>query len=429
MNQKNENQEQNPPAKEPQQESVLKDSIDYGTVYGLEAGLESGMQKGIRSGLREGIANSLINGAEEAVCDILSDEIPPAQDPPSGEEPDPAAEKNKKLRKRLIFWGKLLVIMIVLVWIGFRLHQSWNEISKYEWNLQYPWLIAACLIYLLAFFPAALFWYFSLNWMGQKPGFFQAIYAFYASQLGKYLPGKAMVVIIRSAMVCGEKVRTSIAAVCVFYETLTMMATGAFLSSLIVMIWFREHWFYSLMAFGAMILSGLPLIPPVFIQILHFLRIGKGDPLVGESLRSITWRSLAVGFGLMSLLWVLFGISLWAAIQGLGIVPCDFLGNLPRYISVTALAIVLGFAVPISPGGLGIREAVLAILLIPYFELILQLPDNANISVRAENLALIVSLEQRILSIIAELLLVFLFFTISMIHSIRKRNEKRNGSD
>lgn len=403
-------------------ESVLKDSVDYGVLYGLESGLESGLKNGMQSGIKEGVAESVINGLEEAASDILVDDLPPDQDPSSDTPPDPAIQKKKLLRKRLIFWGKLLVIVLVLGWIGFRLHQSWNEISKYNWELHIPWLILASLIYLIAFFPAALFWYLSLNWMGQKPGFFQAIYAFYASQLGKYLPGKAMVVIIRSVMVGGEKVRTSIAAVCVFYETLTMMATGAFLSSLVVMIWFREHWFYSLLALGAMIMSGLPLIPPIFIHILHFLRIGKKDPQLAESLHSITWRSLLVGFGLMSLLWILFGISLWAAIQGLGIVPGEFLINLPRYISVTALAIVLGFAVPISPGGLGIREAVLSLLLIPYFELILQLPDNAAVHLRAENLALIVSLEQRILSIVAELILVFLFFVISILQK-RIRNE------
>lgn len=128
----------------------------------------------------------------------------------------------------------------------------------------------------------------------------------------------------------------------------------------------------------------------------------------------------------MTLLWILFGISLWAAIQGIGIVPGEFLANLPRYISVTALAIVLGFAVPIAPGGLGIREAVLSILLIPYFDMILTLPENNAVHVQADTLALIVSLEQRIISIIAELSLVAFFFLFRMIPYYVTRTNKSN---
>ena len=93
--------------------------------------------------------------------------------------------------------------------------------------------------------------------------------------------------------------------------------------------------------------------------------------------------------------------------------------NIPRFISVTALAIVLGFAVPISPGGLGIREAVLAILLIPYFEMVLNMPENQTIHLDAKTLALVVSLEQRVVTIISEVALAAVFLLASLFH--RKR--------
>lgn len=399
---------------ESESKKILKDSANYGVIYGLEDGLEHGFRQGIRHGVKSGIESALINGTEEAVEDVLSEEFQP--------ETPVANDRKKKLRKRIIFWLKITVALLVLGWITFKLNADWQEISKYHWKLQPGWIFFSGILYLIAFFPAAIFWYLSLTWLGQKPGFFRAINAFYASQLGKYLPGKAMVVIIRSAMVSGEKVKTSIAAVCVFYETLTMMATGAFIASMIIMIWFREHSFYSLLALGAMLVSGLPVLPPFFVRIIHILHIGRNDPNLTESLKSITWRKFLIGFSLMSILWGVFGISLWAAIHGLGVTSGDFLENMPRYISVTALAIVLGFAVPISPGGLGIREAVLSILLIPYFETILLMPENAAFGVKAETLALIVSLEQRIISIIAELTLCGIFFATTAVHAAINRN-------
>ena len=404
---------------------ILRDSVAYGVEYGAEDGLEETLAVGGRRGLETALESAAVNGVEEAVGDMLSREIPPGGKSYTGAvsaaEATGPSEKKSHLRKRLIFWAKMALSLLVLAWIAWRLYAAGNEIRQYDWTLHTGWILAAAAIYLAAYFPAASFWYLALKWMGQKVSFFHAVRAFYFSQLGKYIPGKAMVVVIRSGMVASERVKLSVAAVCVFYETLTMMATGAFLSSLIVLIWFGEHWRYSLLALGAMLLSGLPLLPPVFLRILHFLHIGRGDAALQERLKLMTWRSLGVGFALMTALWLLFGLSLYAAIHGIGVVTGAFLADMPRFVSATALAIVLGFAVPISPGGLGVREAVLAILLIPYFETVLDMPENAHVHLRAETLALVVSLEQRIVSILAELALVAVFFISAAAAKLVKR--------
>ncbi|MDO4587163.1 MAG: lysylphosphatidylglycerol synthase transmembrane domain-containing protein [Planctomycetia bacterium] len=445
MSKKNRKTKQN--KKKPQAKTILTDSLNYGIEYGLEDGLENALKDGTKFGIQKGLESFAINAVEEGVGDLLSKEFDKTKDSISSrnskeqnelqdsnefqenaekaisENFDPSKNNQNRLKhwKRFIFLVKLIVVALVLVWIGGRLYQDSNEIMKYDWTIHYRWVILSCLIYLLAFFPASVFWFFLLRWMGQKISFFQAVRAFYVSQLGKYLPGKAMVVIIRSAMVTGEKVRASVAAVCVFYETLTMMATGAFIAAMIILIWFREHWFYSIISIGMMIAASLPVFPVVFIRIMRLFRIGKKDEQLQGYLDRITFRTFLVGFALMTFLWIFFGVSLWAAIQGLGILPGNFIDNLPRYISATALAVVLGFAVPISPGGIGIRETVLSLLLIPYFDAVLMMPENNAIAVQASSLALIVSLEQRIVSIVAELSLVGLFFLIPVIRWFWKK--------
>ena len=55
--------------------------------------------------------------------------------------------------------------------------------------------------------------------------------AYYVGHLGKYVPGKALVVIIRTGLISGPRVDTTVAAVSIFIETLTMMAVGAFLAA------------------------------------------------------------------------------------------------------------------------------------------------------------------------------------------------------
>ena len=51
------------------------------------------------------------------------------------------------------------------------------------------------------------------------------------SHLGKYVPGKAMVVVVRAGMVVPFGARASTAAIATFYETLVMMAAGGLIAA------------------------------------------------------------------------------------------------------------------------------------------------------------------------------------------------------
>jgi len=338
--------------------------------------------------------------------------------------------KPKSNLKLLTTLGKTLVFALIVLWIARQLQKGWIEASQYNWRPQYFWLVASGVFYLLAFLPSAIFWFLSLRRFGQKPTFGRSISAFYYSQLGKYVPGKALVVVIRSALVASTDVRASVAAVCVFYETLTMMGTGAFIAALIVLFQFRAHYLLSIAAFATAICSIVPLFPPVLRKILKFLRVGANDPTVEESLKRLKFRSLAIGAALMTILWFLFGLSLWAAIQSLGLPYSPSLIETPRYVATTALAMTLGFAVPIAPGGLGIREAVLSVLLTPYFEEILARPENLAFAIQPDSLSALVSIFQRITSILAEIGIVALLWIGALLgKTFGKRERSRNRRD
>lgn len=350
----------------------------------------------------------------------LDASLPPVQPADST-----SSKPRSPRRKRLFAAVKLLLFALVVAWIASRLSKDWTEISRYDWRPRGGWLVASGLFYLAAYLPTAFFWRLSLRWLGGAPDVFSALKAFYVSQLGKYVPGKALVVVIRSALVANEKTKASVAAICVFYETLTMMATGALLSALIVAVCFREHWLYSAAALATAVCAGVPLLPPIFVRILAILRVGKNDPTLQDRFRALTWRSLLVGVGLSSVLWFLFGLSLWAAIWAIGVDPGPFSPSAPRLIAASALAVVFGFAVAVAPGGLGVREAALTILLIPFFDAILQEPENATFTASAETLATIVALVQRLVSIVAEIAAVAAFYAASAIGAVGRRVRRR----
>lgn len=306
----------------------------------------------------------------------------------------------KILLKRLMPWIKFLIVAVMLVWVGMTFYHSWGDLTAHRWKFQYGWLAFSGLFYLLGYFPAAIFWHHTLGAMGQKADLPASLRAYYISQLGKYTPGKAMVVIMRADMIRGKTVRASCAAACVFLETFTLMSSGAFFAAAITLFWFRDHPEYSrfLVLNGIMlVLSCVPTIPPFFRFVAEKLGVGKGDPQMPEKMRQIRWRTVMYGWFLMIFTWTFFGLSLWGTIHGLGL-QAGPITELPRYVAISAMSVVLGFVL-MTPGGLGAREWVIFQCLAPIFAL------SPDIGSSAEAFAIAVAAAQRVISIVAEVVI------------------------
>lgn len=183
--------------------------------------------------------------------------------------------------------------------------------------------------------------------------------AYFIGHLGKYVPGKAMVVILRAGLVRGPQVDTALAAVCVFFETLTMMAVGAFLSAAIVAVWFREQtvWFWA--AIAMMLAAGVPTLPPVFRRLVRLVGVGRWNIASEEQLAGLGYRVTLIGWALTTLGWALMGSSLWAALRAIDAPNSSLFGQFHLYTAAVSLATVVGF-VSFVPGGAGVREVALA---------------------------------------------------------------------
>ena len=68
----------------------------------------------------------------------------------------------------------------------------------------------------------------------------------------------------------------------------------------------------------------------------------------------------------MALMWILWGLSYWATLRAMGVQGLHPIGEMPVYTFTVAMATVAGFIALAMPGGAVIREAALAVLIIPY---------------------------------------------------------------
>lgn len=235
-------------------------------------------------------------------------------------------------------------------------------------ELKLSWLALAGVSYGLGLLPMGIYWHRLLHSFGQHPTPGQTLAAFYLGHLGKYVPGKAMVVVLRTGMLKDSGVNPTVAAVSVFAETLTMMAVGAFLAALILAISFADQTWLLGLAIMLMLLSGVPTWPSIFRWLVKRMRVTKLDPILEEALEGYTVKLVMIGWLANMIGWFLLGFSLWATLCAIPIDPP--VGSLPetwlRLTATVCLAIVAGF-LSLLPGGIGVRELVLDELMVGPF--------------------------------------------------------------
>jgi uncharacterized membrane protein YbhN (UPF0104 family) len=274
--------------------------------------------------------------------------------------------------RRLLIWT-LRAAVLVLVAFGVRgtLRTALGQLSQHEWHVEPAWAIAAGAIYAAGLVPMAWFWHRALASLGQPAPWRATLRAYFFGHLGKYVPGKALAVILRVAAVQKWVASLRVAIVCSLLETLTMMAVGAFLAAAISLVLLRSEPRIAAVAAGLAVAVGLPTLPPVARRLarlgdVRLNRQANGDahPQVAPYLRGIDWRLAATGWLAAALCWLLLAVSLWATLRSIGADDFALPADLPRLIATVALAVVAGFA-SMLPGGLGVRDLLLTQLLAP----------------------------------------------------------------
>lgn len=316
----------------------------------------------------------------------------------------PSQPKRSSLR--VTFWIKLTVRTIILALVAWGIWRTVDsargEFARqgFSWRqMRAEWFVLAMVFYLLGMLPSCLFWWRALHAMGQRPTLWQTLRAFYIGHLGKYVPGKALVVVLRTGLIRGAQVDTTVAAASVFVETLTMMAVGAVIAALILGFVFRtDPWFVMLATFLA-VCAGVPTYPPLFRRALRILQVHRANPDIDKAIDGLNARLMGFAWLAISFGWLFFGLSMLATMKAMGTELANpSVNDLPLLTAAVALAMVAGF-LSLLPGGIGVRELVVIPLLKPHF---------------GEVAAIIAAVLLRVTWMLAELLLAaFLYFAVA----------------
>jgi uncharacterized membrane protein YbhN (UPF0104 family) len=282
------------------------------------------------------------------------------------------------MSERLRRWWKVLKVVLavaVVLGIGWHLFRILHteELNQGDertpaqvlWDAicqAAPWpLFLSSVCYVVALGFSATFWLRLIHSLGEKIPLPAGVRGYYLSHLGKYVPGKGLTLVMRTAMAAEVGCRPGVAVLTAVYETLTTMAAGALLAVIVLLT--QEEWNASLFwkVLVLLALAGIPIVPGVFNLVVQRLvrRVLKNRV---SDLPHISHRMLLVGLLLTACGWFFMGISL-----ELFLIAIDEKGSTPgvfRSTAFIAVSYVAGF-IASTPGGLGVREWLLSEMLKP----------------------------------------------------------------
>lgn len=267
---------------------------------------------------------------------------------------------------------QVIVVGLVVWGIWHNVQKAVDQVEQQNFSFQklrWPWLVAAGGLYLLGSLPMGLFWLRLMRAMQQQPTTWSTIRAFFIGHLGKYVPGKALVVVLRTSLVQGENLKRSVVATAVFAETLTMVSVGAVYAAILISLWFSDRQILLWLAIGIAVAASFVTLPPVFRKIVLILKVARINPEIEQNLAGLNYPVMAWGWVANLVGWTLLGSSLYAVMASIPDADphlANFTQMFPLLAATVCLAMVAGFVTPI-PGGMGVREFVIMEMMAPIF--------------------------------------------------------------
>jgi len=244
----------------------------------------------------------------------------------------------------------------VLLAAGWYFYSRYQEISSYLETLAFSRLALSFLVLLAGKFLVADITRLTLKKIDHPLGFFEALTITYVTQLGKYLPGgfwhyAGKFSVYRLNGLSAKKSGQALVLETVWLFSASAVAGITLLAASSRGVACQYIHFLCNPRFITAIVMGLPLVWAGGLWLFEWLFFGKRKVQSGNYMRAMVE---------LAAIWLLFGVSYWL------IFPVGS-GFLPQISGAFSLGWLAGYAAFFAPGGIGVRELLLTILLSAFF--------------------------------------------------------------
>jgi hypothetical protein len=313
-----------------------------------------------------------------------------------------SASRLKTVSAGLLRWG---LFLLVLWFVASHAKTLWAASRDINVNIDWKYLVAAGLISQVSWLPSTWFWRRLIVLLGDDVETYPLIRAYYCGSLGKYMPGKAAVILIRSAMLKQQQVSFVRASIASIVEAGAVMLVGCVVSLAFAMTvippaalpdWVSESlprestsW-NGLLLLVVVLLAATPMLAAPANWILTKIsrtveqRAQKkkandptnSDPQSpdennaepgGLAIGKLTWQFQAKAALMLALSWAGHGLSLLLVMRSMDpeILSLD---NWTIATAAAAAGTSIGFFAVFAPGGLAVREGLIITVLAPSTE-------------------------------------------------------------
>ena len=254
-----------------------------------------------------------------------------------------------------------VLILLIFSFLFFKIVNEWDSLSGIKcWN--HPVFILIHLGFLILTFISFTFgWFLTLKINNQRVAYHKSSYIWLVSNLGKYIPGKIFMFAGRTMMskMIGVRKTECISAMTLehFYM---LLATFPFLIILVD----KGHYFNSLGSWAI-------FFPVVFVGIVFFLKPQLFFDMFNRFLVKAGQEEIDASPSLQHNFFIVINYLIGWSFYGLSGVVLLYAFEFGNYISIFSVMSVfiaswmIGFASLLTPGGLGVREGIIVLLLRP----------------------------------------------------------------
>lgn len=265
---------------------------------------------------------------------------------------------------------KVALTALVFYFVASKFIANWSQIETYSWRLNYLQLIASVALHLLTFLLLSEVWCWLMRSYGHRVKVKHAFKIAYLLNLGRYVPGKIWPVFGMAYLArrIGISERESVSSWIVAQLYSNLSSALVCIAIALIEPSIRDYLFQTLpesVVIGVftlmmVVLALLIASPHLMNNLLNFtLRRLKRSEVELQITRGASLR-LLLGY---ILAWSLYGLAFWMFINSLS--PAIQVAPL---ISIGAFVVAyqLGYLAFFAPGGIGVREAAISIVLKPY---------------------------------------------------------------
>lgn len=260
-------------------------------------------------------------------------------------------------------WKKAIRLAAVVASLGFLaalVVSQWQALRAYSWSLQ-PSRIALSLLGLLGAWTVEIsIWRFLLARLGGPLPWPRAAEVWFLSNLVRYIPGNVWQFIGMTELAADNGVgRLNTLASIALHQALST-AVGLVLAATYFALAGQGVLFEAIRPFLFLVPLGLLLCHPRLLEwgLNQALRLVKRPPMRV----TLTWPQVAAALLGYLAVWLAMGGAF--ALLAASVAPVGW-GQVPALVATWAAAYVIGYLSLLTPSGLGVREGVMVLLLMP----------------------------------------------------------------